>query len=63
MVSADSGFLPLPQGGWRNGSRARFRPVCPKGREGSNPSSPTCSTWRGRLVRLMALLSGLSFLC
>jgi hypothetical protein len=29
------------QGGWRNGRRARFRSVCPKGREGSNPSSPT----------------------
>jgi hypothetical protein len=35
--------LPLlpAQGGWRNGRRARFRSVCPKGREGSNPSSPT----------------------
>src|SRR5579863_3767216 len=31
----------LPPGGWRNGRRARFRSVCPKGREGSNPSSPT----------------------
>src|SRR5690349_4053692 len=29
------------QGGWRNGRRARFRSVCPQGREGSNPSSPT----------------------
>src|SRR5262249_14846748 len=28
-------------GGWRNGRRARFRSVCPKGCEGSNPSSPT----------------------
>ena len=35
--------LPLlpARGGWRNGRRARFRSVCPKGREGSNPSSPT----------------------
>jgi hypothetical protein len=33
-------FFPRP-GGWRNGRRARFRSVCPKGREGSNPSSPT----------------------
>src|SRR6185437_11783832 len=28
-------------GEWRNGRRARFRSVCPKGCEGSNPSSPT----------------------
>src|SRR6185312_13182725 len=33
--------LLVAQGGWRNGRRARFRSVCPKGREGSNPSSPT----------------------
>jgi hypothetical protein len=29
------------KGEWRNGRRARFRSVCPKGCEGSNPSSPT----------------------
>src|SRR5262249_30731987 len=28
-------------GKWRNGRRARFRSVCPKGREGSTPSFPT----------------------
>src|SRR5436309_6056278 len=33
--------LLVARGGWRNGRRARFRSVCPKGREGSNPSSPT----------------------
>src|SRR5690606_17088570 len=31
----------MPRGEWRNGRRARFRSVCPKGREGSTPSSPT----------------------
>ena len=50
------------RGGWRNGRRARFRSVCPKGREGSNPSSPTrqlvlfagrwpASRWSAALVR------------
>ncbi len=34
------GFQPAT-GEWRNGRRARFRSVCPKGREGSTPSSPT----------------------
>ena len=38
---ADRANLLIAQGGWRNGRRARFRSVCPKGREGSNPSSPT----------------------
>src|SRR5206468_4360684 len=33
--------LLVARGGGRNGRRARFRSVCPKGREGSNPSSPT----------------------
>jgi hypothetical protein len=33
-----SGVCP---GKWRNGRRARFRSVCPKGREGSTPSFPT----------------------
>ena len=28
-------------GKWRNGRRARFRSVCPEGREGSTPSFPT----------------------
>src|ERR1700677_2983872 len=38
--------LLVARGGWRNGRRARFRSVCPKGREGSNPSSPTyIGTW------------------
>jgi hypothetical protein len=32
--------------GWRNGRRARFRPVCSKERKGSNPFSRTYSTWR-----------------
>src|SRR5712691_525886 len=44
--------LLVAQGGWRNGRRARFRSVCPKGREGSNPSSPT-----SRLVLLVDLRS------
>ena len=48
--------LLVARGGWRNGRRARFRSVCPKGREGSNPSSPThvhfcCSPAFGRLLR------------
>ena len=34
-------YLRFRQGEWRNGRRARFRSVCPKGREGSTPSSPT----------------------
>src|SRR4051794_7381211 len=29
------------QGKWRNGRRARFRSVCPKGRGGSTPPLPT----------------------
>src|SRR5437588_911733 len=37
--------LLVARGGWRNGRRARFRSVCPKGREGSNPSSPTYRLW------------------
>src|SRR3954463_10643511 len=32
------------QGKWRNGRRARFRSVCPKGRGGSTPPLPT-SSW------------------
>src|SRR5260370_39118383 len=42
--------LLVAQGGWRNGRPARFRSVCPKGREGSNPSSPT-----SRLVLVVGL--------
>ena len=34
-------------GMWRNGRRARFRSVCPKGRGGSTPPIPT--RWRGPL--------------
>src|SRR5450755_1610424 len=51
-MSALGGVLALlpARGGWRNGRRARFRSVCPKGREGSNPSSPT---------RRLAVLGGL----
>ncbi len=33
--------LPGCSGEWRNGRRARFRSVCPKGRGGSTPPSPT----------------------
>jgi hypothetical protein len=38
------GDISIPRfaaGKWRNGRRARFRSVCPKGREGSTPSFPT----------------------
>ena len=36
-----SGRRASGQGKWRNGRRARFRSVCPKGREGSTPSFRT----------------------
>ena len=36
-------------GEWRNGRRARFRSVCPQGRGGSTPPSPTtCRSSNGR---------------
>src|SRR4051795_1336383 len=35
--------LSARQGKWRNGRRARFRSVCPKGRGGSTPPLPTSS--------------------
>ncbi|OLM21568.1 hypothetical protein Ae707Ps1_5827 [Pseudonocardia sp. Ae707_Ps1] len=35
--AAGANFLPVAPGEWRNGRRARFRSVCPKGREGSIP--------------------------
>src|SRR5690349_16354094 len=33
--------FPASLGKWRNGRRARFRSVCPKGRGGSTPPLPT----------------------
>src|SRR5690349_3423630 len=38
---AETVTLGARQGKWRNGRRARFRSVCPKGRGGSTPPLPT----------------------
>src|SRR6266576_1666806 len=51
--------LLVARGGWRNGRRARFRSVCPKGREGSNPSSPTY--WSGLSLCAPATFDTLSY--
>ena len=45
---------PVDMREWRNGSRARLRPVCPEGREGSTPSLRTLEDKPGRDRGLVA---------